>query len=73
MKFQKETIRTTDRYGENMKFMAAFLVALALTITWQTYSLARQQAASASPSETGISPSNPDSAVATAAWNRPGR
>jgi hypothetical protein len=55
-----------------MKFMAAFLVALALTITWQTYSLARQQAASASPPEIPISPSYPDSAVAPAVWNRNG-
>lgn len=51
-----------------MKFLAAFFVALALTITWQTYSLARQQ--SASTPEIAVSTSlYPDSAAMPVAWD----
>ena len=66
----QKTILTTDRYGENMKLLAAFFVALALTITWQTYSLARQQ--SASPPEIAVSPLlYLDSDAIPVAWDRP--
>ena len=52
-----------------MKFLAAFFVALTLTITWQTYSLARQQTASTPEIPVPVS-LYPDSAATPVAWDR---